>query len=225
MSADPAAQRSAQRAAPENAPEATQVAGPGTDGIGCPVPGPSPLCAIVLHQPEIPNNTGAIGRSCVTCGAGLHLIRPLGFDTSEKACRRAGLDYWPRLAPREHDSWTGYLDAVPGARLWILTARAERPLHEADLAWGDHFVFGSESSGLPPAVVGSVPAGQRLVIPMLPGERSMNLANAVAVVLHEHVRKMIGCGFLGLDRGRIVNNLSPGARVGESTACRAYPSA
>lgn len=76
------------------------------------MPDASPLFHITLHQPEIPNNTGNIGRTCVAVGAALHLIRPLGFSTSEKACRRAGLDYWPRLNVREHDSWDAYLLAT-----------------------------------------------------------------------------------------------------------------
>lgn len=198
-----------------------------------PLPLPSrPLATIVLHQPEIPNNTGTIGRTCVAYGAALTLIHPLGFDTDEKACRRAGLDYWPRLAPREEPSWSAYVGSLAAGSerppCWALSARAEHPLHEAPLpglAWGDHFVFGCESRGLPDEVLDEFRPERRLVIPILPGERSINLANAVAVVLHELVRVLIGRRELAVERGRIVHRLSPEAVLTDPHAERAYPSA
>ncbi len=167
-----------------------------------------PVARIVLHQPEIPNNTGTIGRTCVTYGAALTLIHPLGFSTEVKALRRAGLDYWPRLSVEESRSWGDYVEASPGARRWVLTTRASRTIYDAPTAWGDHFVFGSESCGLPDQVHDAVPAEHRLVIPILPDERSLNLANAAAVVLAEHVRRLIGCGAIQLTDGRLVYNVS-----------------
>ena len=86
----------------------------------------APLFHVILHEPEIPNNTGNIGRTCIAAGCALHLVRPLGFDTSEKACRRAGLDYWPRLKPREHDSFDECLRAIePAAAAPVAAATGE----------------------------------------------------------------------------------------------------
>ena len=164
---------------------------------------------VVLHQPEIPNNTGNIGRTCVATGAALHLIHPLGFDTSEKACRRAGLDYWPRLKLREHDSWAAYLNTEHPPRLWAFSTKAAdqrlqgRPVFDADLRRGDHLIFGSETTGLPETILGAFP-GRLLYLPMVPGERSLNLATAVCTVIYEGVRQMLARGelSLGLD-GRL----------------------
>jgi len=150
-----------------------------------------PILNVVLHEPEIPNNTGAIGRTCVATGCALHLIRPLAFDTSVKALRRAGLDYWPRLAPAEHDSWDAYLDAT-GARvdqLWLYTTRCDRPHWEAAFRPGDHLVFGKETAGLPDSILERYP--DRLVtLPMLPTERSLNLANAACAGVYEALRQL-----------------------------------
>lgn len=159
---------------------------------------------MVLHRPEIPNNTGNIGRTCLALGCALHLIHPLGFDTSVKALRRAGLDYWPRLAVREHGSWEAFLAAEPARPVWLLSSKASRPLWEAPLARGDAMVFGSETTGLPDALLARHPA--RLVtIPMVPGERSLNLATAVCAAACEGVRQLAAGGDIGLDvRGRIL---------------------
>ena len=105
----------------------------------------TPLFHVVLHEPEIPNNTGNIGRTCVATGCALHLIKPLGFDTSEKECRRAGLDYWPRLGVREHDSWDAFGLAPSGtgtppldpARLWLFSTKATRHVFDAEFLPGD----------------------------------------------------------------------------------------
>ncbi len=165
---------------------------------------PFPLFHVVLHQPEIPNNTGNIGRTCLALGAALHLIRPLGFDTSEKALRRAGLDYWPRLRVREHDSWGSFREAEPDRPLWLLSARATRPIFEAPLARGDGLVFGGETAGLPPDLL-ERHADRIVGLPMLPGERSLNVATVVCAVLCDGVRHLIGSGAIGLDpAGRIV---------------------
>lgn len=154
-----------------------------------------PLFHVVLHQPEIPNNTGNIGRTCVATGCRLHLIHPLGFDTDEKACRRAGLDYWPRLDVREHASWESYLEHERPGALWLLTTKAERLLFDVPLARGDHFVFGRETAGLPDELLERY--RERCVgLPMAAGERSLNVATAACAVVYEGVRQLIGHGEL-----------------------------
>lgn len=161
------------------------------------MPAPTPLLHIVLHEPEIPNNTGNIGRTCVATGCALHLIHPLGFDTDEKACRRAGLDYWPRLGVREHASWPAYLAAARPPRLWLFSTKGGRPFYQADLRSGDHLVFGKETAGLPPEILDAYP-DRALVMPMAPGERSLNLATAVCAAVYEAVRQMLDRGELAL---------------------------
>lgn len=163
-----------------------------------------PLFHIVLHEPEIPNNTGNIGRTCMAAGCSLHLIRPLGFDTDEKACRRAGLDYWPRLQPVEHESWEAFLAARRPARLWLFTTKAVRPAWEADLRPGDHLVFGKETRGLPEFIRAAYPDHQ-ITLPMVPGERSLNLATAVCAAVYEGVRQSIARAESRLDNGRLIN--------------------
>lgn len=161
---------------------------------------------VVLHEPEIPNNTGAIGRTCVATGCCLHLIHPIAFDTSEKACRRAGLDYWARLAPREHASWDEYLrsSGVGEDRLWLFSTKAARPLWEAAIKPGDHLVFGKETAGLPEALLARYP-DRVVTLPMLPAERSLNVANAVCAGISEGIRQCAMRGDIRLDSdGRIV---------------------
>ena len=150
-----------------------------------------PIFDVVMHQPEIPNNTGNIGRTCVATGCALRLIHPLGFDTSEKAFRRAGLDYWPRLAPIEHDSWRQYLETGGGdARRWCFSTKAARPIWEVDLRPGDHFIFGRETAGLPDDILAAHPDSM-LALPMAPGERSLNVATAVCAVIYEGLRQCV----------------------------------
>lgn len=142
---------------------------------------------VVLHEPEQPGNTGAIGRTCICAGASLHLIRPLGFLTDEKSVRRAGLDYWPRLGVREYDSYGDFLRCHLGARIWYITTKAHQTIDQADYHDGDFLLFGKESAGLPEELLAEHP--DRCVrIPMAPGERSLNLSNAVAVALYEALR-------------------------------------
>ncbi len=171
----------------------------------------SPTLRVVLHEPEIPNNTGTIGRTCVALGAALHLIHPIGFEITEHACRRAGLDYWPRLMLHEHGSWEDFLGLERPCRVWLFSAKARRTLFEADLCRGDHLVFGRESTGLPETIL-TAHADRTLSIPMLAGERSLNLANAASVAMYEAVRQMIGRGELAVDgAGRLeVEAASPG---------------
>lgn len=150
-----------------------------------------PLFHIVLREPMIPNNTGNIGRTCVATGCALHLIRPIAFDTSEKACRRAGLDYWPRLDVREHEDWEAHLrdTAASRERLWLYTTKADTPHWEARFRRGDHLVFGSETVGLPAALLERY-ADRLLTLPMAPGERSLNVATAVTAAIYEGMRQI-----------------------------------
>ena len=143
---------------------------------------------VVLHEPEIPNNTGTIGRTCVAMGFALHLVHPLGFDTSEKACRRAGLDYWPRLGVREHADLHACLDAIgvgatDGPNVWALTTRAVRPLCEMQFVPGDVLLLGKETAGLPSTVVHRF-TRTAVRIPMIRGERSLNLAVAAGIAMY-----------------------------------------
>lgn len=144
---------------------------------------------VVLYQPEIPPNTGNIIRLCANIGAGLHLIRPLGFHLDERRLRRAGLDYHEWTEVREHDTLDAFEAQVRPSRVFALSTRAERCYSEESFASGDAFLFGPETRGLPDTVLRSLPASRRLRIPMRPGNRSLNLANAVAVVCYEAWRQ------------------------------------
>lgn len=151
-----------------------------------------PLFDIVLVEPEIPNNTGNIGRTCVASGCRLHLVHPLGFDTDEKACRRAGLDYWPRLDVTHHASWSACETALP-RRPWLFTTKGGVNLYDIALTRGDCLVFGKETKGLAPAILASHP--DRLVrLPMLEGERSLNLATVVCAAVYEGLRQVLARG-------------------------------
>lgn len=152
----------------------------------------------MLHQPEIPNNTGNIGRTCIAAGCALHLIHPLGFSTSEKACRRAGLDYWPRLNPTEHATWDAYRAATRPASSWYFTTKTTRPVWDARLALGDHLVFGRETAGLPDEML-EANADRLLTLPMVPNERSLNLATAVCAAIYEAIRQMTTRGDVRVD--------------------------
>lgn len=165
----------------------------------------APLFHVVLHEPQIPNNTGNIGRTCVATGCALHLIHPLAFDTSEKACRRAGLDYWPRLDVREHGSWSEYQREFDRARTegaaptrWAFSTKGARSVFDATFQLGDHLVFGKETAGLPDEVLALHP-DRVLRLPMARGERSLNLATAVCAVVYEGVRQMLAQGVVRED--------------------------
>jgi tRNA (cytidine/uridine-2'-O-)-methyltransferase len=152
---------------------------------------PVPL-HIVLVKPEIPHNTGAIGRVCVGLDCPLHLIRPLGFRLTEQHLRRAGLDYWEHLRLTVHDSWDAFLAAVQPdpARTFFLSTRGERSLYACDFQPGDVLVFGNEGSGLPETFYTRY-SDRLFKIPM-PGEhaRSINLANAVSITAYEAYRQL-----------------------------------
>ncbi|MBZ0173138.1 MAG: tRNA (cytidine(34)-2'-O)-methyltransferase [Phycisphaerales bacterium] len=160
--------------------------------------GSEPLLHVVLHEPEIPNNTGNIGRTCVALRSALHLIEPLGFDVSEKACRRAGLDYWPRLDVRQHDSWGAYTRVAGRSRRWLLTTRAKRAVFGAPIRPGDHLVFGRESRGLPATLLEQHP-DDVVGLPMVSGERSLNVSTAVSGVMYIAVQRFLEHGWARLD--------------------------
>jgi tRNA (cytidine/uridine-2'-O-)-methyltransferase len=158
------------------------------------VGGGPPRLAVVLVAPEIPPNTGNVSRTCVVTGTELHLVRPLGFSLEERHLRRAGLDYWSGLALSVHDSWDDCLRALAGRPLWLFTGRGGRPHTAIPFRGGEVLVFGRESTGLPDAVL--APLRERWVrLPMLPGWRSLNLSNAVAVAVYEGLRQL---GFPGM---------------------------
>jgi tRNA (cytidine/uridine-2'-O-)-methyltransferase len=149
---------------------------------------------IVLFEPEIPPNTGAVIRLAANTGCRLHLVRPLGFDLSDRQLARAGLDYHDLADLSVHEHWGACVEALADARIFALTTRASRRYDQLEHRAGDAFVFGPESRGLPEALIASVEPAQRLRIPMRPGNRSMNLSNAVSVVVFEAWRQQ---GFAG----------------------------
>jgi tRNA (cytidine/uridine-2'-O-)-methyltransferase len=144
---------------------------------------------IVLVEPEIPPNTGNVIRLAANTGCTLHLVQPLGFAMEDKLLRRAGLDYHEFAAVRQHVSWAALLDSEQPQRLFAFTTRGSTRFDAVAYQPGDWFVFGSESRGLAPALRDGFPAEHRLRLPMRPGQRSLNLSNAVAVVVFEAWRQ------------------------------------
>lgn len=151
---------------------------------------------IVLVQPEIPPNTGNVIRLAANTGCTLHLIEPLGFSMEDKHMRRAGLDYHEYASIHRHADWSSFLNqAQPDAsRMFAFTTKGSGPVHEVKFQAGDWLVFGSETSGLPESIRAHFPSPQRLKLPMREGQRSLNLSNAVAVVVFEAWRQN---GFVG----------------------------
>lgn len=149
---------------------------------------------VVLYQPKIPPNTGNIIRLCANSGAELHLIAPLGFDLEDKKLVRAGLDYREFAQVRVHTSLEAFLLAEKPPRLLACSKFAAHPYHKMIFKSGDALLFGSETNGLPKEIRDALPQEHLLKIPMLPNNRSLNLSNAVAVVLYEAWRQ---CGFEG----------------------------
>ena len=150
-----------------------------------------PLLNVVLYQPDIPQNTGNIGRTCVAVGAKLWLIRPLGFRLDEKHLRRAGMDYWQYLDWEAVDSWEDVHDRLPDSNVWCLTKFATRLVWDADFQPGDILLFGSESRGLPDRIREKQP-GRNLKLPMTELVRSLNLASTANTVVYEAVRQFGG---------------------------------
>lgn len=144
---------------------------------------------VVLFQPEIPANTGNLMRLCANCGSTLHLVKPLGFELSGRAVRRAGLDYRELARVRVHASLGACLGVLDPARVFAIETGPHPPYSSAGFAPGDALLFGPETRGLPAEVLESLPPGRRLAIPMRAGNRSLNLANAVALVVYEAWRQ------------------------------------
>ena len=149
---------------------------------------------IILYQPEIPPNTGNIIRLSANTGTGLHLVKPLGFTLEDKQLQRAGLDYHEYATLKVHENWEDCLTHFAGRRLFALTTKGATRHDEIAYQPGDVFVFGPETRGLPPEILESFPAERRLRIPMRPNNRSLNLSNAVAVIVFEAWRQT---GFAG----------------------------
>lgn len=149
---------------------------------------------IVLFQPEIPPNTGNVIRLAANTGCRLHLVEPLGFDVSERSLRRAGLDYHEFVDLRVHPDWTTCLAALGDTRLFAFSTKGLQRHDAVAYRHGDSFVFGRETAGLPAAMLSAFPPEQRLRLPMMPGNRSLNLSNAVAVAVFEAWRQQ---GFAG----------------------------
>jgi tRNA (cytidine/uridine-2'-O-)-methyltransferase len=147
-----------------------------------------PLLHIVLYQPEIPHNTGSVGRTCVAAGAKLWLVRPLGFRLDDYYLRRAGLDYWEHLEWEAVDDWSSLVKELGPRDFWYFTKTAIRSYTDVRFEHGDVLVFGSESQGLPPSLLQAHCERQRR-IPVRPEARSLNLSNAVGIVAFEALRQ------------------------------------
>ena len=142
----------------------------------------------VLHEPEIPANTGNIGRTCVATGTALHLIKPLGFDISDKAVRRAGMDYWKDLELYVYENFDDFVSKNPGARIYMATTKAKKAYTQVGYSENDFIMFGKESAGIPEEIL--VKYEETAVrIPMIGEIRSLNLSNSAAIVLYEALRQ------------------------------------
>lgn len=171
---------------------------------------------IVLHEPEIPANTGNIGRTCVATNTVLHLIEPLGFKTDEKSLKRAGLDYWEKLNVKIHHRYSDFLrefDADAGEhagaqkeppRIWYATTKAKRAYTDVSFGPDDYIMFGGESCGIPEEILIDNES-TCIRIPMVPDNRSLNLSNSVAIILYEALRQQ---GFSGLEQAGKLHRLS-----------------
>ena len=143
---------------------------------------------IILHQPEIPANTGNIGRTCVATGTSLHLIEPLGFRLNEKEIKRAGMDYWEHLDVRRYINFKEFWEQNPGAKIWMATTKAKKVYSNVSFGKDDYIMFGKESAGIPEEIL--VDYEETCIrIPMLDKIRSLNLSNSVAIVLYEALRQ------------------------------------
>ena len=145
---------------------------------------------VILYQPEIPPNTGNIIRLCANTGASLHLVKPLGFTLEDKQLLRAGLDYHEFASITVHEGWAECLARMEGRRIFAVSTKGRQRYDLVRYIEGDAFVFGPESRGLPAEILGSVSEQQCLRVPMVPGSRSLNLSNSVAVVLYEAWRQV-----------------------------------
>ncbi len=160
---------------------------------------------IVLYEPEIPFNTGAIGRTCVATNTALHLIKPYGFLLSDKYLKRAGMDYWQKLSFREYDDYEAFLaqhmelavgQKASGGRLWFATTKAEQTYADVHFGSDDYIMFGKESAGIPEEIL-ATHREACIRIPMWKTIRSLNLSNSVAVILYEALRQQ---NFVSLEK-------------------------
>lgn len=143
---------------------------------------------IVLLEPEIPQNTGNIGRTCCATGTKLHLIEPMGFRINEKSLKRAGMDYWENLDVTIYDSFSDFLEKNPDAKIWLATTKAPKRYTDVQFQENDFIMFGKESAGIPEEIL--IDHKDNCIrIPMNPEIRSLNLANSVAIVLYEALRQ------------------------------------
>ena len=150
---------------------------------------------IVLHEPEIPSNTGNIGRTCVAAGIRLHLIEPMGFQINDKMLKRAGLDYWDKLDVTIYVDYNDFLAKNPGAKVYMATTKSKQKYTDVSYEEDAYIMFGKESAGIPEEIL--LENRQTCVrIPMMPGERALNLSNSVAIVVYEALRQQ---GFPGLE--------------------------
>lgn len=143
---------------------------------------------IVLHEPEMPANTGNIGRTCVATGTRLHLIGPLGFQINDKMLKRAGLDYWPDLDVTVYDNFDDFLEKNPNAKLYMATTKAKNVYTHVHYDDDCYIMFGKESAGIPEKILEKYPETS-IRIPMIGDTRSLNLSNSVAIVLYEALRQ------------------------------------
>jgi tRNA (cytidine/uridine-2'-O-)-methyltransferase len=144
---------------------------------------------VVLVEPEIPQNTGNIARTCLAAGARLHLVEPLGFAIDSTALRRAGMDYWDKCDIRHWKSFDALRAEAGAVRFFYLSAKCERPYWSAEFADGDYLVFGRETRGLPDSLL-AAEKNNTLTIPMTPAARGLNLATSVGIVLYEACRQL-----------------------------------
>ena len=143
---------------------------------------------VILLEPEIPQNTGNIGRTCCATGTKLHLIEPMGFRINEKNLKRAGMDYWDDLDVTIYDSFKDFMDQHPGIKIWMVTTKAPHRYTDVEFGPDDYIMFGKESAGIPEEIL--VDNEDTCIrIPMNPEIRSLNLANSVAIVLYEALRQ------------------------------------
>lgn len=145
---------------------------------------------VVLHQPEIPPNTGNIIRLCANTGCSLHLIEPLGFDLDDKKLRRAGLDYREFASVESYPDFANFRQRTDSSRIFYITTKGSSPYHQAQFKAGDALVFGSETRGLPAEILEQADQCSKIRIPMRTDSRSLNLSNAAAVIVYEGLRQL-----------------------------------
>ena len=155
---------------------------------------------IELHEPEMPANTGNIGRTCVATGSVLHLIEPLGFTWDDKKLRRSGLDYHEFAEIKKHKTFEAFLESEKPKRLFALTTKGGPAHSEVQFELGDYLMFGPETRGIPMSILDKMPMEQKIRIPMTANSRSMNLSNSVAVAVYEAWRQLGYEGAVNLNR-------------------------